>query len=502
MVQWSELELKLHRTSAVPLYEQVRSQIARRIAEGTLASGAQLPASRELARGLKVNRATIASAYDALAADGLVRSHVGQGTFVLGAPEPSGGSTVSWSFSRAMEAASRHLLPATPLTEHPDPIDFASLMPDEELFPVEPFRKMVDTVLGRQGKQLLQYGPVAGHPPLRHYIAQRLAEQSVAASADHVLIVNGSQQGLDLIFRTLVNPGDTVAVESPTYTVVLPVLAHYQAQVLAIPMTERGMDRDALESALARRSVRLIYTMPTFHNPTGITMDLDARKALLQIASRHGVPIIEDDFDSELRFDGEALPPIKALDVGGVVIYLGTFSKGLFPGLRLGWIVAPPELVRALSQAKMFTDYHTSLLLQAAVLEFCRRGHYEKHLRNLARVNREKSRLLVQSMSRYLPDGVSWTEPEGGYAFWITLPEWVSSELLNREGARAGVLFSPGSQFFTGGEGDRFLRLSISRVPAKRIPEGVERLGKLIEQHKAQESGRSQQPAGEPVFHI
>ena len=496
------LPITLDRGSDVPLYQQVQAQIGQLVLTGKLTPGTRLPASRDLAIRLSVNRATVANAYDGLASEGLVRSHVGQGTFVRDSAEQQHAKTLTWPLSRAMEAAGRHLLPEAPPSEHPDAIDFASLIPDEELFPIEPFRKTVNTVLRREGKQLLQYGPVPGYLPLRRYIADRLVERKVEANAEQVLIVNGSQQGLDLVFRALVNPGDTVAVESPTYTAVLPVLAQYQARVLGIPMTEQGMDRQALESGLASRPVRLIYTMPTFHNPTGITMDLQSRRALLKLAGRYGVPMVEDDFDSELRFDGAALPPIKALDVGGTVLYLGTFSKGLFPGLRLGWIVAPPEIVGILGRAKMFTDYHTSQLLQAAILEFCERGHYEDHLKNLARVNRKKSRLLMKAMTEYFPEGVSWTEPEGGYAFWITLPRHVSSEVLLTEGARAGVLFSPGSQFFTGGEGKQYLRLSISRVPSERIDEGVQRLGKLIERHISREPQRSPQSAGEPVFHI
>ena len=496
-----KLPLSLDRHSNVPLYEQVRSQVARLITDGELASGTRLPATRGLARALRVNRATIASAYESLANLGLVRSHVGQGTFVL----ESGShrtATPFWPLSRAMEAASQQLLHTTPPSAHPDSIDFASLIPDEQLFPIEPFRKTIDTVLRRRGKELLQYGPVAGYPPLREYIAAWLAERGVEVTAEHVLIVNGSQQGLDLVFRALVNPGDSVAVESPTYTVVLPALAYYQARVLGIPMTDRGMDLEALESALTRGSVRLIYTMPTFHNPTGLTMDLETRRLLLRLAGRHGVPIIEDDFDSELRFHGQALPPIKALDADGIVLYLGTFSKGLFPGLRLGWMVAPPELIRTLSRAKMYTDYHTSMLLQAAVLEFCERGHYRKHLNNLARVNREKSRNLLRAMNRHFPSEVSWTEPEGGYAFWIALPDRLSSEVLASQGAREGVLFTPGSQFFNGHAGDRYLRLSISRVPKDRIEEGVRRLARLIERQMAQESEQPSPSPGEPMFHI
>jgi GntR family transcriptional regulator/MocR family aminotransferase len=498
----STLPINLDRGSALPLYQQVQRQISQFILGAKLAPGTRLPAGRDLAIRLGVNRATVANAYDGLASEGLVRSHVGQGTFVLDSAEPQHAKTLTWPISRAMEAAGRHLLSETPPSEHPDPIDFASLIPDEELFPIEPFRKTVNAVLRSQGKRLLQYGAVPGYPPLRRYIAERLAERKVQATPEQVLIVNGSQQGLDLVFRALVNPGDTVVVESPTYTAVLPVLAQYQARVVGIPMTERGMDRQALEAALASRPVRLIYTMPTFHNPTGITMDLASRRTLLNLAGRYGVPIVEDDFDSELRFHGEALPPIKALDVGGSVLYLGTFSKGLFPGLRLGWIVAPPELVGVLGRAKMFTDYHTSQLLQAAVLEFCERGHYKDHLRNLARVNGKKSQLLVKAMVDYFPEGVSWTEPEGGYAFWVTLPRHLSSEILLAEAARGGVLFSPGSQFFTNGEGQQFLRLSISRVPTDRIEEGAQRLGKLIERYITKEPQQSPQSAGEPVFHI
>lgn len=481
MVQLGDLNLDLERSAPVPLYLQVRNQIVQLVTSGLLPPGSRLPASRELAERLGVNRATVSSAYERLVADGLARSHVGQGTFITDSPNPPLPADMSWSFSRAMEAVNRQRRHTTPRTEHPDPIDFASLVPDEELFPIEPFRDVLNQVLEREGKQLLQYGPVAGHRPLRDYIADRLSERGVRASSDDIQIVNGSQQGLDLVFRTLVDPDDTVAVESPTYSVVLPVLAQYQARLLHLPMTDRGMDLKAFETALARQPVKLVYSMPTFHNPTGITMDLESRHKLLELAARHRTPIIEDDFESELRFTGQELPPLKALDEAGLVIYLGTFSKGLFPGLRLGWIVAPPAVVETLSRTKMFSDYHSSALLQAAVLEFCRRGHYEEHLRRLTRVYRKKGRLLVDAMTRHFPAGVSWTEPEGGYAYWITLPEGVSSSSLLSESELAGVLFTSGNHFFTGDGGDRFFRLSISRVPTERIDGAVQCLGEIIQ---------------------
>jgi DNA-binding transcriptional MocR family regulator len=306
-----------------------------------------------------------------------------------------------------------------------------------------------------------------------------------------------------LVFRALVDPEDRVGVENPTYSVVLPVLAQYQARLVEIPMTPRGMDLSSLEAALARGPVKLVYAMPTFHNPTGITMDLESRKGLLELAERHQIPIVEDDFESDLRFDGEALPPLKALDDTGLVLYLGTFSKGLFPGLRLGWIVAPPEVVEPLSRTKKFSDYHSSLLLQAALLEFCQRGYYEEHIQNLTRVYRQKSRLLVESMKRYLPPEVTWTEPEGGYAFWITLPEDVSTRTLLTESARDGVVFTPGSHFFAGDGGDRCFRLSISRVRVDRIEEGVRRLGAIIKRMlREKETNGGRPSARESVFHI
>jgi GntR family transcriptional regulator/MocR family aminotransferase len=502
MVQWTSITLDRGSDSA--LYQQICERIEELMAAGELAAGEKLPASRELASMLGINRNTITSAYEELAKRGLVRSHVGQGTFVAEvsrSPEPA---PMRFRFSRAVEAAAERVRTAVAAgSAHPDPIDFQSLVPDEELFPVAPFRRVLDDVLRTQGKVLLQYGPAAGHPALRAYIAERLRKRGVRASAENVLIVNGSQQALDLVARCLLDPGDRVAVESPTYTIVLPLLAQYQARIEAIPMTDHGMDLDALEKALERVRPKLVFTMPTFHNPTGITMSLPARRELLEICARHGTPIVEDDFDSDLRFDGEALPPLKALDEQGSVLHIGTFSKGLFPGVRLGWVVAPASVVETLSRSKLISDYHTSLLLQAAVLEFCREGHYERHLARLASIYRSKSRKLVKALERFFPPEARWTRPEGGYAFWVTLPEGVPSDALLAEASKAGVIFTPGSHFFTGGEGHRFFRLSISRVPEDRIAEGVERLARILEKLAPGEDDRRTSPAGhEPSLHI
>jgi GntR family transcriptional regulator/MocR family aminotransferase len=512
MVQWDRIEL--NRSSETPLYRQVCEAVRELIRSGALAAGDRLPPSRELSATLGINRNTATTAYEELVKTGEVRSHVGQGTFVIGLPRKNAtdpAAPLRFRFSRAAEASAPRVRSTGALrSEHPDPIDFASLVPDEDLFPVEPFRRVIDEVLRAEGKKLLQYGPAAGHPPLREFIAERLRARGpmgTRAEAENVLIVNGTQQALDLICRSLLDPGDRVALESPTYTIVLPLLAQYQAQIESVPMTDRGLDLGVLETVLERSDPKLVFTMPTFHNPTGITMDLRSRKRVLELCARHGTAVVEDDFDSELRFDGEELPPLKALDVRDSVLHIGTFSKGLFPGLRLGWIVAPKPVVEALGRSKLISDYHTSMLLQAAVLEFCKQGHYDRHLKRLAGIYRDKSRRLHDALERFFPPEARWTRPEGGYALWVTLPDGLSAEAILAESAKAGVLFTPGSHFFArgaGAEGDRFFRLSISRVSKDRIEEGIRRLGRVLgSQHGGRVDGaRAREVEHEPALHI
>jgi 2-aminoadipate transaminase len=222
----------------------------------------------------------------------------------------------------------------------------------------------------------------------------------------------------------------------------------------------------------------------------------------VDIAARYGVPVIEDDFDSELRFEGEPLPPLKAIDERNGVVHIGTFSKGLFPGLRLGWIVAPTAFIDTLGRSKLISDYHTSLLLQAAVLTFCERGHYDIHLERLAEIYRKKSRTLVAALERHFPDNVTWTRPEGGFAFWVTLPATLSVDAILSEAVADGVLFTPGEHFFAHGDGRRFLRLSISRVPVNRIDEGIERLGNILRNSFGNDSNGAGSREPEPALHI
>src|SRR5712692_1856369 len=394
----SPMNIPIDRTSPVPLARQIQAQLERLIREGVLAPGLKLPASRDLAHTLGVNRATVVLAYEELVAAGWTRSHVGQGTFVLESVRPRAAGAAStaptatngdgdgparppinWSafFSRSAriiesEAERRRAL-APPPSAETGVISFAGGMPDSGLFPTDAFRRVLNDVVRDEGETLLQYYPVAGYPPLRRYLATYLLRFGLEARPEDILIVNGSQQGFDLIARTFLDPGDAVAIEQPTYPRALQVFRAFGAQLHGVPWTPTGPDIEALERLLARRAPKLLYCQPTCHNPTGWTMSAETADGLLAAAVRHQVPVVEDGFDASLYYGARPPGPLKARDRAGVVVYIGTFSKILFPGLRLGWLVAPPPVMERLSAAKQLADLHTSALLQAAVHRFCER---------------------------------------------------------------------------------------------------------------------------------
>jgi DNA-binding transcriptional MocR family regulator len=298
--------------------------------------------------------------------------------------------------------------------------------------------------------------------------------------ADDILVVNGAQQGLDLVCRALLDPGDAVAVEAPTYANLLPVLRLHRAEILGIPMTGAGLDLDRLEVILRTRRVKFLYTMPHFQNPTGTTTSLEHRQRLLEITGRHGVIVLEDGYEEDLRWDGDGSPALRALDASGRVCYLGTFSKGLVPGFRIGWLVAERYLLGKLAHLKRTTDYHTSLVLQAALAEFCRRGDYDAHLRRLRRTYRARMIAAAAAFARHMPAGVHWRVPRGGYCLWVEMPASVSvDELLARLG-RDGVHVTPGRHFFAGEPDCGCFRMSISRTGVEEIETGIAIVGRHL----------------------
>jgi GntR family transcriptional regulator/MocR family aminotransferase len=487
------LPLQLDRTSPLPIARQIQGQIEELVREGWLAPGVKLPATRELARALGVNRTTVTLAYEELVAAGWCRAHVGQGTFVVGPTRalPSGEAPnlarvpLDWSrlFSRsahiAAASADRRRATVPPRGERPL-VSFAAGTPDSGLFPTDAFRRVLNRVVRAEGATLLQYQSGDGYEPLREYLSTYLLRFGVRTRPDEVLVVNGSQQGFDLIARTFLDPGDVVAMEQPTYPRAIEVFRAAGAQLVPVPWAGEGPSVAALEQVLARHRPKLFYCQPTAHNPTGLTIPPEAGRRLLDVAARYHVPVVEDGFDGSLYYGDRRPLPLRALDRDGLVLYIGTFSKILFPGLRLGWLVAPAPVIERLRAAKQLADLGTSALIQAAVYRFCERRLLDRHV---ARVIGEYGRRrdgLLEALARHMPPDVTWTHPMGGFSLLLTLPPGCDAAALLPRALRLGVAFTPGARFFLDGTGERAARLSFSSVPARRIEDGVRRLAEAV----------------------
>ena len=481
--------IELDRESHIPLYTQIVEQVRDMIAGGTLSAGDRLPANRELAKALGVNRTTVTTAYAELAADGLISSEVGRGTFVSNAPahrKKSGGleraqpSPMSWN--ALLTEQSRNPWLSGVLHQRPgeETISFAYSLPQSDLFPLDDFRRSVDRVLRKEGRVLLQLGLSNGYGPLQEYLVSQMALSGIRVSAEEVLITNGCQQSLDLIRRILVGPGDEVAIENPTYPGALSVFCGGNNKYVSVPVGERGMDLDVLEDVLSQRRIKLIYAIPSFHNPTGATMDTQARRRLIELAARHRVPIVEDDIYREMRYTGAALPSLKALDRYGLVIYVNSFSKVGFPGLRVGWIAAPPVVINHLNRAKEEVDLHASLLTQAAIYEFSRHGLLAKHIKRVKKVYVRHRDIMLEALEKYFPEEAAWDIPEGGMAVWVRLPESLNASQILVRSAEQGVIFSPGHYFYSSMPQQNMMRLSFTMTSPVLIEEGIKRLGGVV----------------------
>jgi GntR family transcriptional regulator/MocR family aminotransferase len=508
------MAVPLDRDGAAPLARQIQDHFARLIQEGRLAPGVKLPATRELARSLGVNRATVAIAYDELVAEGWARAHVGQGTFVAeqdgdAAPgdrrPPVAGRPVrppvDWAglFSRSARLIGRGPAPLPGAGGAAKGlISFAGGMPDEALFPTEGFRRVLNRVVREEGAALLQYSPTAGYPPLLQYLSSYLLRFGLEARPEEILIVNGSQQGFDLIARTLLDPGDVVAIEQPTYPRAMEVFRSFGVQLLAVPWDVAGPRVEVLERVLERHAPKFFYCQPIAHNPTGRGVEPALARRIVDAAARYQVPIVEDGFDGSLYYGSRPPTPLRALDRDQLVLYIGTFSKILFPGLRLGWIVAPKPVVQRLAAAKQLADLHTSPLIQAAVHRFCEQGLLDRHLARLTAEYGRRRDALLTALRRRMPEGVSWTEPVGGFALLLSLPAGLDAAALLPRAVQRGVAFTPGSTFFVDGSGGETLRLAFSSVVPGRIDDGVRRLADAIRAEPRRSAQRSE-AAGVPI---
>jgi len=383
-----------------------------------------------------------------------------------------------WNFSqRAQKLQGSAIREILKITMRPEVISFAGGLPSPATFPVEQMKAAFDKVLTLQGKIALQYGPTDGYGPLREWVANSLSVNGSKISMDQVLMVSGSQQGLDLLGKVLIDEGSKVLVETPSYLGALQAFSLYGPDFVSVPTDDGGLIPEQV--AALGEGARLLYALPNFQNPTGRTMSLERRHALVETCARLGVPLIEDDPYGALSYRNAPLPKMLNMNPDGV-IYMGSFSKVLTPGIRLGYVVAPRTLVEKMEQAKQATDLHTAQLTQMVVYEAIKDGFLEKHIPTIRQLYSDQCDAMLDALKTYFPSSASWTKPDGGMFIWVTLPKHIDSMKLLDEAIAEHVAFVPGAPFYANTPESNTLRLSFVTVPPEKIREGIAKLGKLI----------------------
>jgi 2-aminoadipate transaminase len=378
----------------------------------------------------------------------------------------------------------RQLRPSTireilKVASQPEIISFAGGLPAPELFPVEAVRAAADDVLSRHGREALQYGPSEGFPALREWIAGELQGRKINAVSSDVLVTNGSQQVLDLVAKALLNPGDVVLTENPTYLAAIQAFQALEARFVPVPTDADGLIPETLPELIKLHRPKFLYTIPNFQNPTGVTMKAERRQALARIAAEHKLVILEDDPYGKLRYSGVEVPPIKHWDTDGWVLYASTFSKTIAPGLRLGWVLAPAEIFSRLLILKQAADLHTSSFDQRVAHAFLTGNDQSVHLERIRRAYGERFAVMNEALQAEMPSGYQWTKPEGGMFLWITGPVGLDGLKLLERAIKEKVAFVPGRDFFPTDGGANYLRLNFSNSTPDRIREGVRRLAAL-----------------------
>jgi DNA-binding transcriptional MocR family regulator len=499
--------LNLERNSEQPIFRQIYQQLKQLMENNTLKPGFRMPSTRALAERHGVNRSTVYKVYEELGAMGYLESRPGSYSIVRKRQriatngQKSKTGLIAWekltSDAGQMLHQSYQKFKYKISDVSPDVINLASLELDPRLFPVQDFRRCINTVMVEQGAALLGYGERAGFKPLRKTIADRLRFHGISVNWEEILITNGSQNGIELLMKVLTVPGTPAAVEAPTYSNALPLLKYYKANIIEIPMKEDGMDLDYLQQILETGSSKpaFVYTMPNFHNPTGITTDQVHREKLLSLCEAYRVPILEDGFEEEMKYFGKVPLPIKSMDRRHLVIYLGTFSKVLFPGIRIGWIAAEKDIIQRLMAVKAFSDLTSNSLLQAALHEFCQQGYYNLHVKRMHREYRKRMTAAITGFREHLTgfDKVSWTEPAGGYLIWLKLKDTNMDEAgLKQLFLQHGITVIPGTCFYSNAYSYpnspspapdpslHHFRISISTLNEKEIKEGISRLARAV----------------------
>jgi DNA-binding transcriptional MocR family regulator len=481
------VHLSLDNSSTEPVYRQISVQIEVLVSRGLLPAGSRIPSIRATAQKLGVSPSTVELAYDDLAAKRIIETRRGSGTYVLGNAETERPPEVAQP-ARAVQSMdwSKYLIDMEYFHMPPPPhgdgrlIRFLGPIPDPALFPLEKIRQVASTMVWSPQLFFFETADPHGYPPLVEHLEREMALLGVDMTANAVLVTTGFQRGLSLVLDYLVKPGGRVAIESPCYTQLLNMLTAKRIPFVAIPVDDAGLDCEHLQRELQVGRIKAIITIPTYHNPTGICMSLERRRRLLELAELYGIPVIEDDWGRQLRFDGPDHPPLKALDAGGYVIHMGTFSKCFLPGLRVGWITCPTDIAEQLVRVKRGADKSDSVFPQALLHNFIARSHLHRHLRRSVKEYRRRRDALCDVLAEQLPDGCSFHKPEGGFSVWVELPAGLLSLPLQQLARTRGVDFTPGIFMMPDKRDINALRLSFSRLTVEENKRGAILLCQLI----------------------
>lgn len=472
--------LRLDPVSDVPLYKQLAENIGNLIRSGAIEAGDKLPPTRELAGHLGLNRATVSAAYGLLEEGRLIEGHVGRGSFVAQRETALPCSATDW------DAILSPLESAFAGSAEDVQISFANSRPARDAFPLAQFRRLAKQVIdGEDASDILQLGSPHGYLPLRRYLMEQARASGIAREGDDLIVTNGCQQALDLMARLFAAEGHPIVVEDPVYHGLVRVFSRAGANLIAVAVDYAGIDVEALEETIQRHRPRLLIVTPSFQNPTGATLPLERRKRIVKLAQRSGVALVENDIYSELRYCGKPLPTLKALDETGNTILLRSYSKVSFPGLRVGWVIAPRAVVARLADAKQISDLHSDQLSQAILLRFAESGELERHLERTRTTGAERLAAVLRACGRHLPAAATYTRPEGGMNLWIELPAPLTAENLLRRTQERGVNFLPGRYFSARPAHSHGLRISFGSLAPEEITRGIQIIGEAAREELA-----------------
>lgn len=486
------MRISIEKDISIPIYIQIKNQIREMIYNGVIAKHFLLPPERKLAKTLGVSRSTVIKAYEELKALGLVESYRGKGTRVIVESNSSSLKKekkvvpLSWYqfFDSNIAVVNEHTIKdIMNMLGNKEIISFAAGVADPKFYPINSISKVQSALWKECGKEMLTHSSVEGYYPLRESISELLKDKDIMVSPKEIMILSGSQQGIDFCARAFIAPGDVIIVEEPTFMGAIQLFKLSGAKVIGVPMDKNGMNTEILEILLSKYKPKFIYTLPTFQNPSGVVMSLKRRYELLELAYKYQVPIIEDDPYGEIRYEGTHIPALKALDRYGYVIYLSTFSKVMFSGMRVGWVAASPQVIKKFSIIKQMTDLHANAPSQYVLDSFLRNGLLEDHVKLICKEYVKKRDAMIGALKDNKNQYVDFNVPEGGYYIWLKLPKCISQNELFVKASNKGVIYTPGSAFYLEESyGENYIRLNFTFESIENIYVGINKLMEAIKE--------------------